>query len=288
MSAAGPAAGGEAPVEDPVDDPVILAVAPNGARKTKAHHPALPITPEEIARTAAACRDAGAAMIHLHVRDRDGRHSLDADAYRAAIAAVHAAVGRDLVVQVTSEAVGVYAPEQQMRMVRELRPEAVSLAVREIVPDRAAEPAAADFLAWLAAERILPQYILYSAEDLARFDELVARGVVPGERLLVLFVLGRYTRDQTSHPRDLMPFLNANSRDHLWSVCAFGPRETACAVAAAALGGHARVGFENNLHLPDGGLAPDNAALVAAVVRGLEAIGRRPAGAGEAREMMAP
>ena len=266
--------------------PVILAVAPNGARKTKADHPALPMTSAEIAATAAACREAGAAMIHLHVRDAEGRHSLDVATYRDAIAAVRDAVGRDLMVQVTSEAVGIYRPEQQMAMVRELRPEAVSLAVREIVPDATAEPAAAAFLAWVAAEGLLPQFILYSDEDLGRFDDLVARGVVPGERQLVLFVLGRYTKDQTSEPRDLMPFLAANTRDHLWSVCAFGPRETACAVVAAALGGHARVGFENNLHLPDGSLAADNAALVAAVAEGLTAIGARPATADEARDMM--
>ena len=266
--------------------PVILAVAPNGARKTKADHPALPITADEIAATAAACREAGAAMIHLHVRDPDGRHSLDVETYRAATAAVRAAVGRDLVVQITSEAVGIYRPEEQMQMVRELKPEAVSLAVREIVPDEAAEPAVADFLAWVTAEGILPQYILYSDDDLRRFDDLIARGVVPGERQVVLFVLGRYTKGQISEPRELMPFLAANSRDHLWSVCAFGPRETACAVAAAALGGHARVGFENNFHLPDGSLAADNAALVAAVAGGLGAIGGRPASADEARDLM--
>jgi uncharacterized protein (DUF849 family) len=274
------------PLSNDSRPPVILAVAPNGARKTKADHPALPITADEIAATAAACREAGAAMIHLHVRDPDGRHSLDVETYRAATAAVRAAVGRDLVVQITSEAVGIYRPEEQMQMVRELKPEAVSLAVREIVPDEAAEPAAADFLAWVRAEGILPQYILYSDDDLRRFDDLIARGVVPGERQVVLFVLGRYTKGQISEPRELMPFLAANSRDHLWSVCAFGPRETACAVAAAALGGHARVGFENNFHLPDGSLAADNAALVAAVAGGLAAIGGRPASADEARDLM--
>lgn len=277
----------EAPPVGPSDrTPVIVAVAPNGARKTKADHPALPITAEEIAATATACRDAGAAMIHLHVRDRDGRHSLDVDTYRAATAAVRAAVGRDLVVQATSEAAGRYRPKEQMQMVRDLKPEAVSLAVREIVPDEAAEPAAAAFLAWVRSEGIRPQYILYSDDDLRRFDDLIARGVVPGERQLVLFVLGRYTRGQTSEPRDLVPFLAANSHHHLWSVCAFGPRETACAVAAAALGGHVRVGFENNLHLPDGSLAADNAALVTAVAEGLRAIGCRPASAAEARDLM--
>ncbi len=282
MSAAAP---GPAAADWP---PLIIAVAPSGARKTTADHPTLPITPEAIAATAAACREAGAAMIHLHVRDAEGRHTLDVGAYRDATAAVRRAVGEDLVVQVTSEAVGLYGPEAQMAMVRDLRPEAVSLAVKEIVPDAASEPRAAEFLAWVGREGILPQYIVYSADDLARFDDLVARGVVPGERHAVLFVLGRYAADQTSRPVELLPFLAANARAHVWSLCAFGPREAACAVAAAALGGHARVGFENNLHLADGSLAPDNAALVAAVADGAAVIGRPLADADQAREIMAP
>ena len=280
-----PAAPGPAAGDWP---PLIIAVAPSGARKTTADHPALPITPEAIAATAAACREAGAAMIHMHVRDAEGRHTLDVGAYRDATAAVRRAVGEDMVVQVTSEAVGIYGPEAQMGMVRDLRPEAVSLAVKEIVPDAASEPRAAEFLAWVGREGILPQYIVYSADDLARFDDLVARGVVPGERHAVLFVLGRYAADQTSRPVELLPFLAANTRAHVWSLCAFGPREAACAVAAAALGGHARVGFENNLHLADGSLAPDNAALVAAVADGAAVIGRPLADADQAREIMAP
>ncbi|MHA1599614.1 MAG: 3-keto-5-aminohexanoate cleavage protein, partial [Alphaproteobacteria bacterium] len=94
--------------------PLILTVAPNGARRGHADHPALPITPDEIGRCAAACADAGAAMIHLHVRDRDGGHSLDADAYRAAIDAVRREAGERIIVQVTSEAVGIYEPAEQM------------------------------------------------------------------------------------------------------------------------------------------------------------------------------
>ncbi|MFQ5776142.1 MAG: 3-keto-5-aminohexanoate cleavage protein [Kiloniellaceae bacterium] len=267
--------------------PLILAVAPNGARKTKADHPALPMTPPEIARCAAACAEAGAAMIHLHVRDRSGGHTLDAETYRAAIAAVRRETGGRMIIQVTSEAVGLYSPAQQMAMVREVRPEAVSLAVREIVPDAAHEKPAAEFLAWLKAEAILPQFILYSDRDLARFGDLIARAIVPPGPHFVLFVLGRYTRGERSEPADLLPFLAANGAGHVWAMCAFGPRETACAVAAAALGGHARVGFENNLRLPDGALAPDNAALVAAAAAGAEAIGRPLADAEAARSLLA-
>ena len=267
--------------------PFFLAVAPTGARKTPRDHPALPIEPAEIARCAADCAEAGAAMIHLHVRDREGRHSLDPEAYRAAIAALRREVGDRLVIQVTTEAAGVYDPARQMAMVRELRPEAVSLSLGEIAPGPAEEALAAEFLAWLEAEGILPQYIVYSAKDLERFDDLADRGVVPEARRLLLFVLGRYSRGQRSDPTDLLPFLAANRAGHAWAVCAFGPREAACAVTAAGLGGHARVGFENNLYLPDGSLAPDNAALVAAAASGAAAIGKPLADASAARAILA-
>ena len=266
--------------------PLILAVAPNGARKTKADHPAIPMTPAEIAACAAACAEAGAAMIHLHVRDREGRHSLDVEAYRHAIAAVRGALGEGMVIQVTSESAGLYGPEEQMAMVRALRPEAVSLAVRELVPDAAQETAAAAFFAWMRAESLLPQFILYGLEDLARLEDLTARGIVPPGRHFVLFVLGRYTPGQRSHPADLVPFVTANHTARPWALCAFGPREAACAAAAAALGGHARVGFENNLSMPDGALAPDNAALIATAATNARLIGRPLADAATARELL--
>ncbi|NIA70196.1 3-keto-5-aminohexanoate cleavage protein [Pelagibius litoralis] len=271
--------------------PLVLAVAPNGARKTRQDHPALPITPAEIADTAAAALEAGAAMIHLHVRDAEEKHSLDAGAYREAIAAVRARVGDAMVIQVTSEAVGIYNAQQQMAMVRDLVPEAVSLAIREIVPDAESEPEARRFLGWLSEAGILPQYILYDAADVTRLAALMAAGVVPEEAAFLLFVLGRYSAGQRSQPTDLLPFLSARTVVPVltglpWAVCAFGPQETACAAAAAALGGHARVGFENNLFLPSGAQAGDNAELVAAAAAAARTIGRPLADAATARLMM--
>ncbi len=273
--------------ESVLDAPLIVTVAPTGARKTAADHPKLPVTPDEIARCAAECLEAGAAMIHLHVRDAQARHSLDADAYAAAIAAVRRAVGNRIVIQATSEAVGIFTPDQQMAMVRAVRPEAVSLAIREICPDEASLPVAAEFLAWLTAERIAPQYILYSAEDVERFAELRRRGIVPGGTPFVLCVLGRYTPGQKSVPADLLPFLAAaGDLDMHWGMCAFGRREAACALAAATLGGHVRVGFENNLYLADGSVAPDNAALVRQVAGGAALMGRRLADADAVRHLL--
>ncbi len=270
--------------------PLVVAVAPNGARRTKADHPALPMSAAEIAATAAACAGAGAALLHLHVRDRDGRHTIDAGAYRDAIAAVRAELGDRMLVQVTSEAVGRYRPAEQMAMVRELRPEAVSLALGELVPDRAAEAEAAAFFAWTVDAGILPQYILFATEEVRRFADLCTRGVIPERARNVLFVLGRHAAGRRSRAEDLLPFLaaweEAAPAVASWSVCAFGARESACALAAATLGGHVRVGFENNLYMCDGTLAPDNAALVAQAVDGAALIGRPVADAHTGRTIL--
>jgi uncharacterized protein (DUF849 family) len=218
------------------------------------------------------------------VRDPDGTHLLDADAYRAAISAIRREVGEDLVIQMTSEALGRYAPARQREVVREVVPEAVSLALRELVPDEREEAAFADFLGWMKRAAVMPQIILYAPEEAVRLADLVRRGIVPWEDPPVLYVLGRYTPGQVSAPADLLPFLAPEMpRFGHWSVCAFGRAEAACVTAAALLGGHARVGFENNLFLPGGEVAAGNADLVRAVRESLASLGLPIAGAAELR-----
>ncbi|HUG61862.1 MAG TPA: 3-keto-5-aminohexanoate cleavage protein [Methylomirabilota bacterium] len=254
--------------------PVTLCVAPNGGRRSKADNPALPLTTTEVVETASACLEAGASMIHVHVRDGNGDHSLDPDAFLAELAALRSAVGGRLVLQITSESLGRFQPAEQMASVRAVRPEAVSLALRELAPDTAAEPAFSAFLEWLARERIAPQIILYTPEEAMRLAQMQARGLIPFDDIPVLFVLGRYTPGQKSQPIDLLPFLaEGQPRFRHWMTCAFGSGETACVTTAALLGGNARVGMENNLVMPDGSPVPHNASLVAAAAHALAACG---------------
>jgi 3-keto-5-aminohexanoate cleavage enzyme len=267
---------------------VVVAVAPNGGRKTKADHPALPLTPDELARAAAECLERGASMIHLHVRDAEGRHILDADAYRAAIARISEEVGDRLVVQITSESLGRYSPDEQKAVVLETNPEAASLALREFAREEADEAGFGEFLGRLKQMRIWPQIILYSADEAARLGAMRERGLIPFGSLAVLYVLGRFTLLRAAAPSDILPFLAPDMpRFESWSVCAFGRREAACVTAAALIGGHARVGFENNLFLPDGARAASNAELVGTVSRALEAVGLSTQSADGLREEIA-
>jgi 3-keto-5-aminohexanoate cleavage enzyme len=251
-----------------------IMVAPNGARKMKSDHPALPVTVEETVKAAKASFEAGARGLHAHVRDRQGKHVLDAGLYRELLKEMAAAVP-DMYVQITTEAVGIYSPEEQRALVRDVMPAAVSIALREMCPDEETAEARS-FYHWAAEARIAVQHILYSAEDVARFLRFAADGVLPGVAAQVLFVLGRYAENQQSDPEDLDPFLTVLARCPSdlkldWAICAFGHRETDCLVYAMEKGGKARIGFENGLWNRDGSLAADNADRVRDLVTALKA-----------------
>ncbi|PUE19185.1 class III aminotransferase [Limnohabitans sp. MMS-10A-160] len=264
--------------------PLLITVAPNGAYKQRPDHAALPITATELGKTAKQCLDAGAAMIHMHIRDAEGRHSLDVQGYRDAQQAVKAAVGDELIIQITSEAARVYKAPEQIAMVTALKPEAVSVGLREVDQPEIGEAGLAQFFGWLAKERVMTQVIVYDVADLQRWQALRAQGVIPDAPWSLLFVLGRYSVGQTSEAKDLLPFVMAHTGTEPWSMCAFGAGEHACATTAVALGGHARVGFENNLLLNNGQVAPDNAALVRQIADSARVLGRSLYTAAQARE----
>ena len=244
-------------------DRVIVISAPNGARRTSSDHRALPVTPAELSDCAQSLIEEGVSVLHLHVRDDGQKHSLDVDRYRAAIDAIQNRVGDALILQVTTEAIGVYSREHQMAVVRSLRPEAVSLGLGELCPDERSEREAARFFSWLRQENIWPQYILYSADDVERFDGMRRRGIFADDSPFCLMVMGRYAESLEGDLAELEDMLaGANCSYFPWAACCFGKRENEAMLMATQVGGHVRIGFENNLFLPDGSFAQDNAELI--------------------------
>ena len=266
---------------------VIIMSAPNGARRSQSDHPALPIAASELASNAIDLRAAGVSVLHLHVRDDAAQHTLDPVKYREAIAAIRGAVGEDLVLQVTTEAVGMYTAAEQMAVVRELKPEAVSLALKELCPTDEDDAAFAAFCAWMRDNGVWPQYILYSVADVERFERLRRQGVLADAAPFVLYVLGNYAAAVAGEIADLEQLLAAAEPGAWpWAVCCFGPNENAVMRRALDLGGHVRIGFENNVLLADGTAAPDNAALIREFASATKAHPRRPASPEEVREAL--
>ncbi len=240
-----------------------IMVAPNGARRTKQDHPNLPINVAEIVATAKACHDAGAGGVHLHVRDEQGLHVLDAGLYNEALSELKESVV-DMQLQITTEAVGRYSPSQQRDVVKKVHPESVSISISEMFADVDSK-AVFQFYRWCQEADIEVQHILYGVEDLELLSKLLSSGELLDETPQLLFVLGRYARNQESMPEDLLPFMHwlSSMKDGVdWAVCAFGRGETDCLVAGHKLGGKLRVGFENSLWNSDGSMASSNAERV--------------------------
>lgn len=262
------------PVSTPSLDglpPLKITVAPNGARRSPADHPQLPVSLPKIILTATQCHDAGADEIHLHVRDADGGHSLDAELYRAAIVAIQAAAPK-MSIQITTESAGICDVQTQFDTLRALRPNRVSVAVREILRS---PKLVAPFYDFAAEQDIQLQHILYDTDDLVALNRLIDQGIVASHMRDVLLVLGRYAPPTPAQPQDLPGFVSALDGAYPnWTVCAFGRHEQAVAEAAMQLGGHIRIGFENNIQRPDGSPAANNAENITRAVTAARALGR--------------
>ncbi|MGR5546022.1 3-keto-5-aminohexanoate cleavage protein [Vibrio sp. PNB22_2_2] len=243
---------------------IAIIVAPNGARKTKQDHPHLPMTIEEMVTEALECLSAGAAMIHLHARDSKGNHTLEIEDNLNIYHTVKKSVGDKMLVQLTTEAVGMYTAQQQMALIKVVKPEAASFALRELIPETDSESQGAEFFHWVAEQGILSQIILYDQADIERFFLLREKGVLPKYHQHGLVVLGRYHKAQQSSPWDLRSlklerFVEEKIR---CAVCAFGAKEQDCLTSAILLGLDVRIGFENNHLSANGEVAKNNAAQV--------------------------
>jgi len=233
-------------------------VAPNGARLSAADHPALPVTQDEIVQCARSCFAAGADGLHAHIRDRSGRHLLDAGAYDSLLSALKDAVP-DMAIQITTEAAGIYQPDIQMDIALDSRFDMVSASIREI--RRAGREKSSAFYQRCSDADTAVQHILYDISDCELLEDTLDRAALTDPALQLIFVLGRYSEARTSHPEELDPFMVWLKDKNItpdWATCAFGPNESVCLQKAHSLGGKCRVGLENSLFLSDGSLARDN------------------------------
>lgn len=250
--------------------------APNGARRGKKDHPALPETINEIAAAAAACQAAGAGALHAHLRDQGGAHILDAGLSRELLQEI-ANTAPGMPVQITTESAGRYSPTEQRQFLYALRPPLASVALAEMFSDNDTK-SATDLYHWAADNQVDIQHILRHPKELQHLSDLIDNGTLPKPQdnlLQVLFVLGSYQLSDAT-PDMLLPFLQAHRQIAMrrpfkirFMTCAFGRGETDCLLSSAKSGGDCRVGFENNVEHPNGDTAKDNAERVREVADAL-------------------
>lgn len=264
--------------------PVVVTAALTGGVHGKDKHPNLPEQPDEIAAQAADAVDAGASVLHLHARDDDGNHDLSR--LQTVTEAVRDACG-DVVVQHSTGGCGPL--EDRVHGLRtDPLPEMASL---DLGPfnrgyDRITQHSRAniDALAREMCEKgITPELEVFNNAQLSEVDRLCAAGLV-GERPYVNLIFGAgFTPPRPENVVNLVGNLPA---DVEFSVLATGPHQLPLTTQSVILGGHVRVGMEDNLYYRRGEPVRDNAQLVERAVRVIEELERPVATPREARSLL--
>lgn len=284
---AGPVPDAEPIVTPPETSPddVILTAAIVGAELTRAQAPHLPITPQEVADEAARCREAGAAIIHLHVRDAGGKNTQSSARFAEVIDAVRRKC--DCVIQPsTGGAVGMSIEERSGPLA--CKPEMATLNCGTInFGDDVFVNSRPDIRALavkMRASGAVPELECYEVGHVEEALALAAEGVI-GKPLHFQFVLGvkgaiPAREDVVQYLRSLVP------AEATWAVAATGRFQQPMTELAMRLGGHARVGLEDNIYLSKGVLAEGSAPLVARAAAYARSIGRSPADPSRARQLL--
>ena len=243
-----------------------LMVAPNGARPMKKDHPKVPVTIPEIVETGKACFENGAEAIHFHTRNNNGEHVLDSGLCKETLIELQKKVPK-MHLQITTEAIGKYSPEEMRKLAYEVMPPGISIGIREMIPSRKPENEDIKIYQKLIEAGTKVQHICYEPEDIDLLANLLTKSHISKNGVWCLFVIGHYS-GKISNPKKISLFiqkLKENEFNADWAVCAFSKEEISCLKTAIKLGGKIRVGFENSFLMPDGTIAPNNEKKVKAV-----------------------
>jgi uncharacterized protein (DUF849 family) len=257
-------------------EPVIVTVAPTGPLTTRKEHPEVPLTPAEIGAAVAEAAEAGAAIAHVHARDEDGLPTADPAVYAEIAKEIRSRC--DIVVQ-ASTGVGLTVPWEERLAIVESGEVDVTMATLNPASMTFASgtfsnpPEFVERLAHAMHDRDLhPELEVYDFGHVSLCLELVRSGLIR-EPLQFSFVMG--VRGGMPGDPALLPLLISMLPDGaIWQAIGIGRAQLPLSLAALALGGNIRVGFEDNVYFERGRLAESNAQFVRRAVELVRTAGR--------------
>lgn len=268
---------------------LIITAAICGAEVTKQQNPAVPYTVEEIVKEAKSAVDAGAAIVHLHVREDDGTPTQSRDRFQECEEAILKVCPNVILIPSTGGAVGM-SPEERLQSTDTTPlPEMATLDCGtcnfgdEIFDNTM--PTMRAFGKRMIERGIKPEYECFEMGHLDTILNMARKGEVPGAPMQFNFVLGvpGCTPATVENLCWLVKNIPAGST---WTSTGIGRYAFTLAAPTIVMGGNVRVGFEDNLYLERGVLAKSNGELVDKVVRLAKLLGRPIATSDEAREIL--
>lgn len=266
---------------------LIIAAAICGAEVTKEHNPAVPYTVEEIVREAKSAYDAGAAVIHLHVREDDGTPTQSHERFQVCVDGILEACPGVIIQPSTGGAVGMTDLERLDSTNITPVPEFVTLDCGtcnfggdEIFVNT--DNTVFNFARIMQEKGMKPELECFDKGMLDIAMKAYRKGLLD-DPLHFDFVLGV---QMAATVRDLSFCVDSLPPGATWTGCAIGKDEFKIAAASIAMGGHVRVGFEDNLYIEKGVLAKSNGELVDKAVQIAKLLGREIATPDEAREIL--
>jgi uncharacterized protein (DUF849 family) len=284
---------------------VMISCAVTGSADTPGRNPAVPVTPSQIADSAIDAAKAGAAIVHIHVRDpKTTKPSMDPALYREVVARIRDS-GTDVLINLTTGPGARFTPDDddpskpgpdsvlkspadRVRHVVELKPDICSLDMGSLnmgdrvfvnTPKHLQQMAAA-----IKAAGVMPELEVFETGHLLLAKRFIENGYVkpPGLFQICLGIAWGQpaTTDAMNYMRSLLPAAAP------WFAFGISLHQFPMVAQTVLLGGHPRVGLEDNLYLDKGKLAPSNAALVEKAARIVDIVGDQVATAAEARQIL--
>jgi uncharacterized protein (DUF849 family) len=282
----------------------IITCAITGAGDTADKNPAVPVTPKEIAESAIAARKAGAAVAHIHVRDPEtGKASRAPELYREVVERIRES-GSDVIINLTAGMGGDFVPdenepntggagsdmagaEERIAHIRELKPEICTLDCGSMNYADAAYVTTPDQLRTMAAgiaeSGVKPEIEVFEMGHVWMAKQLIQEKLIAAPPLFQLCMGIPFCAPAT--PEAMLTLRNQLPEDAVWAGFGIGRNQFPFAAQALLMGGHMRVGLEDNLYLKKG-VPADNVMLVEKAVQLADTLGAVPATPDQAREIL--
>ena len=267
---------------------VIITVAVTGAFPTKEHNPNIPLTPQEIARDVYECWKAGAAVAHLHMRDEQGKGTMDKAKFRQTVELIRSS-GCNIILNLTTSGDLKATDETRMEHLIELKPEMASYDAGTMNWMHNSlfinHPNFLENLGKVMLENdVKPEIEVFDAGMFYNAQYYIKKGVIkgPGHYQFVLGAPGgtAATVENLVYLKGLLP------EGATWSALGIGAGHLPILYATIALGGHVRVGMEDNVFYAKNRLAKSNAEFVERTVRVIKEANKEAASPDEARKIL--